>query len=234
MRKKQWITLVVVLAALAAATAGMKAYKTHQEKAEEEQAEAETIYALKTDADDVTGISYEYEGTSLSFTKSDDTWTYEGDTSIDIDEDAMDTMLSSLCSITADSQIDEPDDVSEYGIDEPIQQAVLTLSDGSQITLTFGAENEILGGYYLQVSDDANVYLVSSTYVNTTLSKSVEDLTAEEEEETEDSEDTDESEEADDASDTDSSDSTDTDSADNTDTSSAADESADSDSSAEE
>ena len=88
----------------------------------------------------------------------------------------MKTMLSSLGSMTADSTVESPEDVSEYGIDQPTQQVTLNFSDGSEKTLTFGMENEIVGGIYVQVSGDDNVYLVGSSYVNTTLNKGVDDL----------------------------------------------------------
>ena len=42
--------------------------------------------------------------------------------------------------------------------------------------MTFGSTNEIVGGTYVQVSGDANVYLVGSSYVNTTLNKGIDDL----------------------------------------------------------
>ncbi|PWE87874.1 hypothetical protein LG34_01265 [Eubacterium ramulus] len=93
-----------------------------------------------------------------------------------IDADKMKTMLSSLGSMTADSTVENPEDVSEYGIDQPTQQVTLNFSDGSERTLTFGTENEIVGGTYVQVSGDDNVYLVGSSYVNTTLNKGVDDL----------------------------------------------------------
>ena len=70
--------------------------------------------------------------------------------------DKMKIMLSSLGSMTADSTVENPEDVSEYGIDQPTQQVTLNFSDGSEKTLTFGTENEIVGGTYVQVSGDDN------------------------------------------------------------------------------
>ena len=103
-----------------------------------------------------------------------------------IDADKMKTMLSSLGSMTADSTVESPEDVSEYGIDQPTQQVTLNFSDGSEKTLTFGTENEIVGGTYVQVSGDDNVYLVGSSYVNTTLNKGVDDLKVDETDDTDD------------------------------------------------
>lgn len=180
MRKKQWIILLIVLVAFVAAIAGMKVYNSRQDKAAQEQEDAEKIHALTFASEDVTGITYQYSGETLSFTKTEDTWKCSADESVEIDADKMKTMLSSLGSMTADSKVENPDDVSQYGLDAPTQTVTITFSDGSEKTLTFGMENEIVGGTYLQISGDTNVYLVGSSYVNTTLNKGLDDLKVEE------------------------------------------------------
>ena len=176
MRKKQWIILVIVLAVIVAASAGMKGYQKKQSQKTAQKEESEKVYALQFASDDVTGISYSYNGTVLSFTKEGDDWKCSADETAEIDADKMKTMLSSLGSMTADSTVESPEDVSEYGIDQPTQQVTLDFSDGSEKTVTFGSTNEIVGGTYVQVSGDENVYLVGSSYVNTTLNKGVDDL----------------------------------------------------------
>ena len=176
MRKKQWIILVIALVAIVAASAGLKGYQKKQDQKAAQQEEDEKVYALQFASDDVTGISYEYSGETLEFTKTDDTWSCSTDPTAQIDADKMKTMISSLGSMTADGTVESPEDVSEYGIDQPTQQVTLNFSDGSEKTLTFGMENEIVGGIYVQVSGDDNVYLVGSSYVNTTLNKGVDDL----------------------------------------------------------
>lgn len=184
MRKKQWIILVIALAAIVAASAGLKGYQKKQDQKAAQQEEDEKVYALQFVSDDVTGISYEYEGTVLSFTKDGDDWKCSTDENAEIDADKMKTMLSSLGSMTADSTVEKPENVSEYGIDQPTQQVTLDFSDGSEKTVTFGSTNEIVGGTYVQVSGDENVYLVASSYMNTTLNKGVDDLKVDETDDT--------------------------------------------------
>lgn len=176
MRKKQWIILVIALVAIVAASAGLKGYQKKQDQKAAQQEEDEKVYALQFASDDVTGISYEYSGETLEFTKTDDTWSCSTDTTAQIDADKMKTMLSSLGSMTADSKVENATDLSQYGLDASTQKATIQFSDGSEKTLTFGMENEIVGGIYVQVSGDDNVYLVGSSYVNTTLNKGVDDL----------------------------------------------------------
>lgn len=186
MRKKQWMILVIALVAIVVASAGLKGYQKKQDQKAAQQEEDEKVYALQFASDDVTGISYEYSGETLEFTKTDDTWSCSADPTVQIDADKMKTMLSSLGSMTADSTVESPEDVSEYGIDQPTQQVTLNFSDGSEKTVTFGNTNEIVGGIYVQVSGDDNVYLVGSSYVNTTLNKGVDDLKVDETDDTDD------------------------------------------------
>ena len=135
MRKKQWILLLVVLAAFVAATAGMRGYQNKQDKKEAQKEEAEKVYALQFSSDDVTGIAYEKDGEWLAFTKNDASWHCETDTAAAIDGDKMKTMLSSLGSMTADNTVESPADIAQYGLDEPSMQAILTFADGSEKTL---------------------------------------------------------------------------------------------------
>ncbi|PWE87875.1 hypothetical protein LG34_01270 [Eubacterium ramulus] len=79
MRKKQWIILVIALAAIVAASAGLNGYQKKQDQKAAQQEEDEKVYALQFTSDDVTGISYEYSGETLEFTKTDDTWSCNAD-----------------------------------------------------------------------------------------------------------------------------------------------------------
>ena len=146
MRKKQWTILVIALVAIVAASAGLKGYQKKQDQKAAQQEEDEKVYALQFASDDVTGISYEYSGETLEFTKTDDTWSCSTDPTSQIDADKMKTMLSSLGSMTADSKVENATDLSQYGLDASTQKATIQFSDGSEKTLTFGMENEIVGG----------------------------------------------------------------------------------------
>lgn len=146
MRKKQWTILVIALVAIVAASAGLKGYQKKQDQKAAQQEEDEKVYALQFASDDVTGISYEYSGETLEFTKTDDTWSCSTDPTAQIDADKMKTMLSSLGSMTADRKVENATDLSQYGLDASTQKATIQFSDGSEKTLTFGMENEIVGG----------------------------------------------------------------------------------------
>lgn len=176
MRKKQLILLLAILAVFVAATAGMKMYQSHQEKAEAQKQKDETVYVDQFDADKVTAFSYENDGKTLKFTKEEDTWKLEGKTAVSLDSDSVQDILDSLSGMTATDTIPEVEDLSEYGLDKPTQTVALVFQDGSTKTLLFGMENQITGGYYVQADEGTDLYLVDSSYLTSTLNKSVEDL----------------------------------------------------------
>ena len=190
-QKKQFIILCVVLVAFIAVFFGLKAFTKYQEEKEAEKTEAEKITALTLEIDKTTEFSYEYGGVTITFVKEEDTWYYKDDTSISIVQSSIETMLSKVEEIIAEQQITDPEDISQYGFDEP--QNVITLRVGEEtVTVTIGMVNEITSQYYMMISGDDSVYLTDST-VYDGFQKSVADVTEEEEEE----EETDESDESD-------------------------------------
>ncbi|MCD8216559.1 MAG: DUF4340 domain-containing protein [Clostridiales bacterium] len=189
MRKKQYIVLIIVLAAIVAALVGVifgKKAKTAKEEAEEEAA---TVYVNQFDVSDVTAFTYLLDDNLVMFSLEDDVWTYMGDTTMELDTDTVEDFLTEMSEVTADSVIEDVEDNSEYGVDSPVQMFAVVFSDGSSLTYCFGSENDIVGGYYLQVTDDADdtnndtVYLVDSTIVTSTLATEVESFQIEEEDE---------------------------------------------------
>ena len=111
-QKIQFIVILIVLAVLVAATFGMKWYNKNKEEEKTAEEEASTIYISKVDVDTITAFSYEIDQVTYSFTKNGDTWTYDGDTSIDIDEDTVKNMLGTFSALTATDEI-EYDDLSD-------------------------------------------------------------------------------------------------------------------------
>ena len=130
-QKIQFIVILIVLAVLIAATFGMKWYNKNKEEEKTAEEEASTIYISKVDVDTITAFSYEVDHVTYTFTKDGDTWTYDGDTSLDMDEEAIDSMLSTLSSLTAIEEISDYTDLKEFGFDQPEDLISYTTSEGS-------------------------------------------------------------------------------------------------------
>jgi len=178
-QKIQLLALLAVVALLCAAYAGIRYYNDRQEKKEEEKEKAETITVTDFEVSDITKFSYQLEGQQLSFTKEGEDWHYDGDASVDMDEDEVETLLSKAVNVTAEESVTEYENLDDFGLEKPSNTITITTENG-EITLLIGNQNEITSQYYLKMADSDVIYLVGSA-VATGFNKSVEDLTAEEE-----------------------------------------------------
>ncbi len=182
-QKKQFIILVILLVVCVGAWLGIRAYNDRAQEKEEKETEAKKITVAEINANDITAFSYESDGAELSFTNTDGTWTYDGDPSIPLDQDAVVSLLSNVEKVTAEDKIEDYDDISDYGFDAPTQTIHVTTNE-KEYVFTFGMNNSLLGQDYLMSEGDDTVYLVSTTMKNA-FSKTVSDLTKEEDTETE-------------------------------------------------
>lgn len=179
-QKKQFIVVLILLVVAVAAYLVLRVYNDKKEAKEEAEEDADTITITDFDTDDVTAFSYQLNGETLSFTKDGDNWLYDGDTSLDLDEDSITSMLSAVSNLTTEEALEEYDSLSDYGLDTPSNTITVTTADGT-ITLLAGNQNEITNSYYMMTGDSDTVYLIS-TDLNSTFSSAVDDLIAEEEE----------------------------------------------------
>lgn len=104
-------------------------------------------------------------GTGMSFVKEDGTWYMADDREIPLDQTYIDAMENTYASLTATRQIDEPDALSDYGLDSPAYTVQATDADGN--TTTFSVGDAADEDYYLTVdSAQAPVYTVTSSAVS--------------------------------------------------------------------
>ncbi len=168
-----WILAAVCL--LCAAVWFLVRYLDLPESEEEEAAE---VTVTDFNAGDVTALTTggEYP---LNFVKEDGTWYNAEDRNASIQQSMVENLLTYITHITSETAIEEPDDLSQYGLDEPAMTITATLENGTSVILHIGESNSITGDYYLQVSGDDTVYTVGSSLVST-FEKTPEDFVEEE------------------------------------------------------
>ena len=127
----------------------------------------DSLVISSVDSDQITAISYEKDGKSLSFMKEDGTWYDAEDKSFPVDQDSLTTMTNALGAVSATRKLDSPEDLSEYGLDSPVLTVRYTASDGKEAEFTVGDTNDAAGGSYLKISGDDAVYLVASDFSDT-------------------------------------------------------------------
>ncbi len=181
-QRNQFIVICVILVIAVAGYIGLTVYNNNQEAKQAEEEEAATIYAIQISVDDITAFSYTLDGETLSFELVDDEWVYTDDTSIDLDEDAVEDMIDVVESFTAEDVVeaDDYEDLADFGLDEPACTVTVTTEDGT-VTFYAGDYNLVTYYYYLKRSDDDRIFLCESD-LSASFTSTVEDLTAEEEE----------------------------------------------------
>ena len=117
--------------------------------------------------------------------KTDDIWTENSLPDETIKESTVNTLLNEIANITTtETVVEAPEDLSQYGLEEPFRTITAVLSDGTQVVIYAGNKSDLLSEYYIKVEGDDNVYLVSSNIV-TDFDKDPEDFIDETETETE-------------------------------------------------
>ena len=163
-RKKALIIAIICLAA--AAVLYLLVVELSQ-RSEDADSSDDSLVISSVDSGQITAISYEKDGKSLSFRKEDGTWYNAEDKSFPVDQDSLTTMTNDLGAVSATRKLDSPEDLSEYGLDSPVLTVRYTASDDKEAEFTVGDTNDAAGGSYLKISGDDAVYLVASDFADT-------------------------------------------------------------------
>lgn len=163
MKKKtvKLVSAVVALGVACGAYVGVNSYVSSQEAKEAEE-EDKSVDLVKLKADDVTAVSFKADDADVEFDKKDDTWTEKSDADFPVNQDTVDNAVKGVTSLTADQEISDVEDLSQYDLDDPQNTITLTTADGDT-TLQVGMESSNNQYYVKKADDDKNVFLVSST-----------------------------------------------------------------------
>ena len=152
---KQTKTLAALAAALVVcggAYAALRVWNDQQAQVDD------TVYV--TQLSDLTALSLINGQGELSFTKAEDVWQYDGDDAFPVDQEAVEDLAEQIGSLAAIRVIDDPEDLSAYGLDEPALQASVTAGDGTAVTLLLG---DVSDSYcYAKRTDSDTVYTIST------------------------------------------------------------------------
>ena len=152
-RAKKLYVCGAVLLVVCAVTFGVSRYEQHQEDIKNSD---ETILAIS--AEDVTGLSWEYEDTSLAFHK-DENWSYDDDSDFPVSEDKVTELLGVFEDFGAAFEIDDVEDESQYGLDDPTCTIQIETADDSY-EIRLGDFSVMDEQRYVSIGD-GKVYLAS-------------------------------------------------------------------------
>lgn len=168
-KKKKTITVIVLLAVLALACGGYVGVLKYNEMQEEKAANQEDDTAISIiTLEDVVAVSYDNETASLAFEKKDDQWVCTEQEDFPVIQSRINSIANAMKSMSANRQLDETEDLSQFGLDDPSMTVTATDSAGTTKTLKVGNVNEYTDDYYAMVDGDDTVYTISSGIVNYT------------------------------------------------------------------
>ena len=154
---KKLSKIIVLLGVLLVVCAAAFVVSRQEDKKEQIKNSDEIILTL--DSDSVTALSWEYEDVSLAFHKDEDTWLYDDDEAFPVDEEKISALLEQFLEFGVAFEIDEVEDYSQYGLDDPTCTIHITAGE-EEYEITLGAYSTIDEERYVSIGDD-KVYLVS-------------------------------------------------------------------------
>lgn len=179
--KKQKIQFIVLAVICIVCIGGYFLLKNMDFSQEEEETETVVTDFSKDDVKELT-VTGDHE---LHFVREGDSWTESSIPDEVIKESSVNYLLTLIDNITTtETVVEASEDLSEYGLEEPVRTIRAVLNDDTAVTIYAGSESELLSKYYIQVEGDANVYLVSS-YIVTEFEKDPDYFIEEEETESE-------------------------------------------------
>lgn len=169
-RIKRICVLLAVLIVACVATFVLNRYEEKQE-----QIKASDAVILELPQDTVTALSWEYDdGTRLSFHHNGTSWEYDGDEAFPVSEEKISNILSHFEQFGVKFIIEDVDDYSQYGLDEP-EATVNLATEGASYAIALGNFSQMDQQRYISIGD-GNVYLVENDpmeYVESELSSMI-------------------------------------------------------------
>ena len=188
MKRKQFVTLIIMIAAIVLLAAGYTAVMNmNSDNADvdddgQQEEEVKTIHLFEINADDVIGISYSCDLGSLDMTKESGMWLQKG-TSVPINDEQVSVMLDAVNDVVAIREIEDgAGNLGEYGLENPSMQYTITMSDNTTHIFKFGLKLQTqIEGYYALIDSSDKVYSVAANYFDP-FHKSLEEMIAIEDE----------------------------------------------------
>lgn len=162
--KRKTTTLLLGITAIAALGIAYWQLCSYNEKEEEAAlADAAGEEILNIDMESLDTISFMVAGQEKTFCRDEDSWILEQDETFPVDEAQILEVVGQLTPLQAVRVLENAGNPSEYGLDHPQNELILTNEEGTVTTLTIGDANSNTGDVYVMLNEDASViYTIDS------------------------------------------------------------------------
>ena len=166
-QKKTLQILLLVFAGLIVLYTGVNLYQKQQSS--KEDSDQTKISDLKS----LTSISYNNNGTTLSFIKQSGKWYYTKNKKYPITQSSLESLASTFQKVEAVRELKNADALSDYGLDKPTY--TVSAKDKTGKSMTYYIGNATGENYYVTYGDKSKIYTVSSD-ITSSLSYSLDNL----------------------------------------------------------
>ena len=154
MKRKK--TLLIAGGALVALVAAIGIESVIQKHVDDIQTTDEVI--IQVVPENLSTMSWEYEGNSLEFKQEDGTWYSTDDSEFPVDQDEIADFLSNFEEVHASFIIDDVEDYSQYGLSEP-QCTIEMATEEDALTISLGDYSPMDSKRYVSIGD-GRVFLI--------------------------------------------------------------------------
>ncbi len=157
MKNKSYIILGIAIAVLIGAFLLISSIDT--EKPQEKENNTVTIY--ETENENIKTVSVKNSYGEYTFINGE-TPSVEEKTDIDIDTAKIESFIGEWSFVTSNEIINEnPSDLSEYGLANPVAVLSITVNDGEGLVLYMGDNSPLGNGRYVKADKENKVYILS-------------------------------------------------------------------------
>jgi len=161
-KKKNLIFMGIAAVVLIAALLLLNSLK---DKDNEVVAKESSFNITNLKAGELSYVSYKYKGKeTLNYEFTNSKWVNPDDDNFPLSSNAFGSQFVNVfVTLKTDKVVENPDkDLSKYGMDDPyLILEVTSVKDDSKKTYTIGDYNPSIGKYYMQISGDDNLYMIS-------------------------------------------------------------------------
>ncbi len=162
--KKKAKTLIVLSAVLIVCIGAYVGVTVHNANvAKKESAETDTVRIYPSSWEAPLTIAYETAGSTLSFTREETTWYYDGDRDFPLKQTSVSSLSSALYTLSAIRAFDAPDDLSVYGLVAPAYKIMVSDNNGNPLTLLIGSMSG--DNYYAMENGGGEIYTIDASLV---------------------------------------------------------------------
>lgn len=168
-QKKQLKTLIILLITVIIVVIAyvliMNRGKNEVEEEDTSNITEETLVSYANE--DIKSIRITNQYGDMSFViDSEDVVRYENDKDMPINQTYGNNVFQGMNNLITTNKLGEVEQLSDYGLDNPSIQVIVTLMDGTKKVIAFGDTVPLTGGHYASIQGDTNVYVVGDTFYN--------------------------------------------------------------------